>query len=131
MCIPGGGWAITSLEQINYTNVGKERPINRVIIQKGEVKELVYYWFDERGRKIANEYWAKFYLLADAIVKNRTDGALVRLTTQVATGELERDADQRLQVFMQDAVPRLSEFLPSDALPHVNSVSYRPSGHQS
>ena len=84
MCIPGGGWAITSLQQINYTNVGKERPINRVIIQKGEVKELVYYWFDERGRKIANEYWAKFYLLADAIVKNRTDGALVRLTTQVA-----------------------------------------------
>ena len=131
VCIPGGGWAITSLEQINYDNAGEERPLNRVIIQKGEVKELVYYWFDERGRKIANEYWAKFYLLADAIVKNRTDGALVRLTTQVSPGESERDADQRLQAFMQDAVPRLSEFLPSDTSPHVNSVSYRPSGHQS
>jgi exosortase D (VPLPA-CTERM-specific) len=131
VCIPGGGWAITNLEQINYPNVGEERPLNRVIIQKGEVKELVYYWFDERGRKIANEYLAKFYLLADAIVKNRTDGALVRLTTQVAAGESERDADQRLQAFMQEAVPRLSEFLPSDALPQANSVSSRPLGHQS
>ncbi len=116
---------------MNYGNVGEERPFNRVIIQKGPVKELVYYWFDERGRKIANEYWAKFYLLTDAIVKNRTDGALVRLTTQVAAGETERDADQRLRAFMQDAVPTLSEFLPADTSPHVKSVSSRPSGPQS
>ncbi len=131
VCIPGGGWAITDLEQMNYLNLGEERPLNRVIIQKGSVKELVYYWFDERGRKIANEFWAKFYLLADAIAKNRTDGALVRLTTQVLPGETERDADQRLQTFMQDAVPRLSAFLPSDTSPQVKSVSYRPQRPQS
>ncbi|MGP0083220.1 MAG: VPLPA-CTERM-specific exosortase XrtD [Steroidobacteraceae bacterium] len=131
VCIPGGGWAITDLEQMNFFNLGEERSLNRVIIQKGSVKELVYYWFDERGRKIANEFWAKFYLLADAIVKNRTDGALVRLTTQVLPGETERDADQRLQTFMQDAVPRLSAFLPSDTSPQVKSVSYRPQRPQS
>ena len=131
VCIPGGGWAITDLEQMHYVNLGEERPLNRVIIQKGSVKELVYYWFDERGRKIANEFWAKFYLLADAIVKNRTDGALVRLTTQVLPGESEREADQRLQTFMQDAVPRLSAFLPSDTSPQVKSVSYRPQRPQS
>jgi len=131
VCIPGGGWAIIDLEQMNYLNLGEERPLNRVIIQKASVKELVYYWFDERGRKIADEFWAKFYLLADAIVKNRTDGALVRLTTQILPGESERDADQRLQTFMQDAVPRLSAFLPSDTAPQVKSVSYRPQGHRS
>ena len=131
VCIPGGGWAITDLEQMNYLNLGEERPLNRVIIQKGSVKELVYYWFDERGRKIANEFWAKFYLLADAIVKNRSDGALVRLTTQILPGESERDAEQRLQTFMQDAVPRLSAFLPSATAPQVKSVSYRPQGHRS
>ena len=131
VCIPGGGWAITDLEQMIFVNLGEERPLNRVIIQKGSVKELVYYWFDERGRKIANEFWAKFYLLADAIVKNRTDGALVRLTTQILPGESERDADQRLQTFMQDAVPRLSAFLPSDTASQVKSVSYRPQGQRS
>jgi EpsI family protein len=131
VCIPGGGWAITDLEQMIYLNLGEERPLNRVIIQKGSVKELVYYWFDERGRKIANEFWAKFYLLADAIVKNRSDGALVRLTTQILPGESERDAEQRLQTFMQDAVPRLSAFLPSATASQVKSVSYRPQGHRS
>jgi len=131
VCIPGGGWAITDLEQMISVNLGEERPFNRVIIQKGSVKELVYYWFDERGRKIANEFWAKFYLLADAIVKNRSDGALVRLTTQILPGESERDAEQRLQTFMQDAVPRLSAFLPSATASQVKSVSYRPQGHRS
>jgi EpsI family protein len=110
---------------------GEKRPLNRVIIQKGPVKQLVYYWFDERGRKLANEFWAKFYLLADAIVMNRTDGALVRLTTQVSPGESERDADQRLQAFMEDAVPRFSTFLPSDTAPQVDSTYYRPQRRRS
>ena len=74
---------------MNYVNLGEERPLNRVIIQKGMVKQLVYYWFDERGRTVANEYWAKFYRLADSIVKNRTDGALMRLTTQIRPDETE------------------------------------------
>ena len=50
VCIPGGGWAITALEQMNYENLGDERPLNRVMIQKGSTKQLVYYWFDERGQ---------------------------------------------------------------------------------
>ena len=131
VCIPGGGWAITDLQQITYGNLGEGLPLNRVVIEKGTVKELVYYWFDERGRKIANEYWAKIYLLTDAIMKNRTDGALVRLTTQVSPGESERDADQRLQSFLQDAVPTLSGFLPSDNARQNSAVSYGPQGHQS
>lgn len=131
VCIPGGGWQITNLERETYVNLGEERPLNRVIIEKGSAKELVYYWFDERGRKIANEYWAKIYLLTDAIVKNRTDGALVRLTTPILPDETERDADQRLQTFMQGAVPRLSEFLPSDAAPKIKSVADKPRGLQS
>ena len=114
VCIPGGGWAITDIKQIDYVNHGESQPLNRVIIQKGDVKQLVYYWFDERGRKIANEWSAKFYLLEDAIMKNRTDGALVRVTTQVFPGETERDADARLESFMQAAVPQLSQFLPSE-----------------
>jgi exosortase D (VPLPA-CTERM-specific) len=131
VCIPGGGWAITGLQQIDYVNLGEAQPLNRVIIEKGPVKQVVYYWFDERGRKIANEWLAKVYLLADAIVMNRTDGALVRLTTQVLPGETENDADQRLQAFMSNAVPRLSEFLPSGVEPQHKSASYLPSGRQS
>ena len=62
---------------------------------------------------MADEYWAKWYLLADSIVKNRTDGALIRLITQIKPDESEADADRRLQSFMRAALPRLTEFLPS------------------
>ena len=114
VCIPGGGWLITDLKQTSYDGLGTELPLNRVIIERGGVKQVVYYWFDERGRKLANEYLAKWYLLADAITKNRTDGSLIRLTTQVFPGETERDADKRLQSFMRDAVPALAGYLPSE-----------------
>jgi EpsI family protein len=112
VCIPGNGWAITRLEQ---TNDGAGQPLNRAIIERNNSKQLVYYWYEERGRRIASEYWSKWYLLADAITKNRSDGALVRLITPILPGELERDADGRLQLFMRDLLPNLSGYLPSAA----------------
>jgi EpsI family protein len=83
------------------------------------MKQVVYYWFDERGRKIANEYWSKWYLLTDAILKNRTDGALVRLTTPILPGEADSDADERLRSFMREVVPTLADYLPSAATPQI------------
>ena|ERR1700682_5542350 len=113
VCLPGGGWLITHFERTSYNLSGVDIPYNRVIMEQGSSKELVYYWFDERGRQIANEYWAKWYLLSDAIIKNRTDGALIRLITEIRPSETERDADARLQSFMRDAVPNLGAYLPS------------------
>jgi exosortase D (VPLPA-CTERM-specific) len=120
VCIPGNGWQITNLQRTSYTsNDGKvSLPLNRVVIQRGSSKELVYYWFDERGMKIANEYVSKLYLLRDALFKNRTDGALVRLTTPVYPGEDESDADKRLQGFTRIVVPALASYLPADSTGH-------------
>ena len=115
VCLPGGGWSITKLERTSY---GAEQPLNRAIIEQNGSKQLVYYWYEERGKRIASEYWSKWYLLSDAIIKNRSDGALVRLITAVSPGELERDADNRLQLFMRDLLPRLGDYLPSDAAPN-------------
>ncbi len=118
VCIPGEGWSITKLERTSYD---VEQPLNRAIIERNGSKQLVYYWYEERGRSIASEYWSKWYLLSDAITKNRSDGALVRLITTVLPSELERDADRRLQLFMHDLLPRLSGYLPSKAGPPQSS----------
>jgi EpsI family protein len=112
-----------------YKDLDRDEPFNRVIIQKGMVKQIVYYWFDERGRKITNEWWAKYYLLLDAITMNRTDGALVRLATQVFPGETEAAADKRLQTFMKDALPTLAHFLPAGAI--IKQAHHEPLGLQS
>ncbi len=110
VCVPGSGWSISRLERMEEGT----HPINRGIIERNGSRQLVYYWYEERGRSLASEYWSKWYLLSDAITKNRSDGALVRLITAIAPGELEGDADRRLRAFMQDFRPRLREYLPSD-----------------
>ncbi len=126
VCIPGDGWLITDLRQQTYKGFGRGLPLNRMIIQHDGTKELVYYWYSERGRAIANEYWAKWYLLSDAITENRTDGALIRLMTEILPDESEQNADLRLQSFMREIVPRLSAFLPAE--PDIQRHSVRLGG---
>jgi exosortase D (VPLPA-CTERM-specific) len=113
VCLPGGGWLISQFARTTYRDVNSEWPINRAIIERDGTRELVYYWFDERGRKIANEYWSKWYLLLDAVIKNRTDGALVRVITQIEPAESEENADQRLKLFIKESAPTLEAYLPT------------------
>jgi len=107
VCIPGGGWEISDLQRITAGN----HPINRVIIKKGNQRQLVYYWFQGHGRIVANEYINKWYLLQDAVFKNRTDGALVRVVTSVGPNENIKAADQRLLDFMAQAEPELADYI--------------------
>src|SRR5262249_25633293 len=127
VCIPGGGWQIINFERTSYSNnaLWLTLPLNRVVVAQNSDKQLVYYWFVQRGRNIANEYWSKWYLFTDAITKNRTDGALVRLTTPLYAGESEQQADDRLQSFIQELKPRLSAYLPPETASDVKSVEHR------
>lgn len=115
-CIPGDGWEIQSLSQREIGDVlikGKKLRINRVLIQKGESTQLVYYWFQQRGRVITNEYLVKWYLFWDALKRNRTDGSLVRITTDVRKGEDLAQADALLASFIRLAVPALVPYVPN------------------
>lgn len=107
VCIPGGGWEIAAFDRIEANG----HPANRVIIKKGTQEQLVYYWFQGHGRIVANEYINKWYLLQDSIVKNRTDGSLVRMVTMVADNETVAQAEQRLLSFMQVAEPKLKQYI--------------------
>lgn len=115
-CIPGGGWKIEDLSQLALQDVpvaGSSLPVNRVQIAMGENKQLVYYWFQQRGRIITNEYLVKWYLLWDSIVKNRSDGALVRVTTMVPAGGDWASGDARLQSFLKAVGPTLEKYVPN------------------
>ncbi|WP_297527364.1 VPLPA-CTERM-specific exosortase XrtD [Thiohalobacter sp.] len=114
-CIPGGGWQIAELREVTLDDVtwnGQPLRVNRLVIELGDTRQLVYYWFQQRGRNITNEYAVKWYLLEDAIRKNRTDGALVRLITPVAPGEPLEAGDARLRDFARAVVPVLKEYVP-------------------
>jgi exosortase D (VPLPA-CTERM-specific) len=113
VCMPGGGWVISSLDRITIEVAGKKDfHVNRTVINKDNHKQVVYYWFEQRGRHIANEYYMKWYLLQDSIQRNRTDGALVRVTTHLRPNEPEEQADKRIQTFLAQSVPYLETYVP-------------------
>jgi exosortase D (VPLPA-CTERM-specific) len=113
VCMPGGGWLITSLEEVPVSlGDAGEITVNRTIIERDGHRQLVYYWFEQRGRRIANHYAMKWYLLADSLSRNRTDGALVRITTGLGTTETLEAGDQRIQDFIRLALPELAAYVP-------------------
>ncbi len=111
-CIPGGGWRIQSVTTESIDIDGTATNANRVLIQKGKVHQLVYYWFDQRGRNLTNEYLVKWFLFWDALTQNRTDGALVRFTTVITDREGLETTEERLMEFMQKATPLLDQYIP-------------------
>jgi exosortase D (VPLPA-CTERM-specific) len=115
-CLPGGGWQIQSFSQRTLPGIHSGRDalrVNRVLIQLGMQQELVYYWFQQRGRVITNEYAAKWYLFWDALTRNRTDGALVRLVVALPPGRSPSAADQQLTEFAATVVPTLGPYVPN------------------
>jgi EpsI family protein len=116
-CLPGAGWEPTAHATIRFDPVGDpagyDRTINRYVIQKGMDRQLVLYWYQSHGRMVASEYWSKFYLIADAVRLNRTDGAIVRVIAAIPDdpGAAQHSEDGAMR-FVKVLVPRLDGFLP-------------------
>lgn len=115
-CIPGGGWRMDELQQRDIAAVqhvsGKPLRVNRAVIRKDHSAQLVYYWFEGRGRDITNEFLAKWYIFQDSLLESRSDGALVRVITTVPEGTPIELADDRLEIFLRDFYPQLPQYVP-------------------
>lgn len=115
VCLPVGGWEIFSLDPytVDMTGTGYGTfDVNRAVIQKGLNMQLVYYWFEQRGKRMTNDFKAKASVIYDSLAMGRTDGALVRFVTPIAANETEAEADARLQQIMRLSLKRLPEFVP-------------------
>ena len=115
VCLPVGGWEIFSIDpyevDMGDTPYGRFE-VNRAVIQKGEAKQLVYYWFEQRGKRMTNDFAAKLSVIWDGVTRGRTDGALVRFTTPIDPREDVAAADARLQAMMRETLPRLPRYVP-------------------
>jgi EpsI family protein len=113
-CLPGAGWTFDSREYTEIQDInGKNYRVGEYVIGNGDVKQFVIYWYQSHGRSIPNEYVAKGYMVADAIRTNRTDGALVRIITQVMPFESLETAKARAIRFTQQVAPNLPRFIPN------------------
>ncbi len=113
-CIPGGGWQITTHDVVSTNSAaGEKYYYNRIVIENRGARQLLYYWYDQRGRRTANEFVMKALVVVDAIRIRRTDGAMIRIMTPIARTESVANADTRLLGFMRDLEPKLPAYIPS------------------
>lgn len=111
-CLPGAGWVPVQDGRLTVTRPdGETIRVNRYIVAKGMERELVLYWYQSHGRVVASEYWAKFFLVADSIRLDRSDGSLVRITTAI-TDRDESVAQRRAVEFARAILPDLDQFIP-------------------
>lgn len=82
-CLPGAGWEVLTPGTTRVPFEGVPRTVNRYVLKNGPATALVYYWYQGRGRIVANEYAVKWNLLRDAAVAGHTEEALVRVVVPV------------------------------------------------
>jgi EpsI family protein len=113
-CLPGSGW---SFRQAGLSDVpfgdGKTMLVNLVFLEKDGSRQVMYFWFPQRGRILTSLFQVKLFLFWDALTLQRTDGALVRMITPVYPDEGPEDAEKRLHGFATEIVGVLGGFLPS------------------
>ena len=110
-CLPGSGWVMNQPGKMTIAPEGRTPFVaNKYIIQNGDHKELLVYWYQGRGRAIASEYWGKVYTVVDSVRMRRSDGAMVRITTPV--GKSESEALKAAEDLAANVSTRLPDFIP-------------------
>ena len=110
-CLPGSGWIMSDPAQVTITLPdGRAFTANRYLIQNGEQKDLLVYWYQGRGRAVASEYWGKVYTVLDSVRLRRSDGAMVRVTipvdrSEAASLQLATDLAASAAVALPEFVP--------------------------
>jgi EpsI family protein len=110
-CLPGSGWEPVHSSRIEIGVVdGVPVVVNGFVVAQGAKRDMVLYWYQSHGRIIASEYWAKFWLVADALNHRSADGAIIRIWTTAADGEASSRA--RAVEFARHVYPQVAKFLP-------------------
>jgi EpsI family protein len=111
-CLPGSGWTLNDPATIRITPADGSAPFeaNRYIVQNGDEKQMLIYWYQGRGRKVASEYWGKIYTVLDSVRRRRSDGAIVRV--MVPVGKSEQTALDAATAFAAQVAPVLPGFVP-------------------
>jgi EpsI family protein len=110
-CLPGSGWTLSNPDKIAISLPdGQTFTANKYVIQNGDYKNLMIYWYQGRGRAVASEYWGKVYTVIDSVRLRRSDGAMVRVT--VPLGNSETEALESAKDLSARAAAELGNYVP-------------------
>ena len=108
-CLPANGWFIQERLRVPMPGAHNGPRVNRMVVGNGDRLQLVYYWYQGRGRVVHDEFLAVLYRAADVGFRNRSDEALVRIS--VAGSDLAAEA--ALIDFLRLVVPMLDPYIPA------------------
>lgn len=109
-CLPGSGWDIIDNRTLDGDIPHLPDPggqIKRLVIAKGKARQLVYYWYQSRGRVIAQDWKKVAFVGLDRATRGRTDGSLVRFTTPIV-----REDEETAEAAIRDLATRMAVQLP-------------------
>ena len=110
-CLPGSGWDIIDNRLVELDLPGlPETPstVRRLVIARGDDRQLTYYWYQSRGRVVSRDWKKILYVGFDRAVHSRTDGSLVRFTVPI----LRKD-EATAEASFFDLAPRVLALLPA------------------
>ena len=110
-CLPGSGWTLSEPGKAKIALPdGSSFVANKYVIQNGDYKSMMVYWYQGRGRNVASEYWGKVYTVFDSVRLRRSDGAMVRVTVPIRDSEAA--AEKTAIEFASTASNVLPEYVP-------------------
>ncbi len=111
-CLPGSGWDPLEASRVTIPLLNPNAPItvNRYLLQKNRDQMLVLYWYHSQGQAVAGELAAKVEMVKNSIIRHRTDGALVRVSSPIY-GSVQETSDLLIR-YVQALYPVLGEYLP-------------------
>ncbi len=112
-CLPGSGWTMSDGGRITITPSNDAAPFeaNRYVVQNGNNRALMVYWYQGRGRSEASEYWAKIHTVLDSVRRRRSDGAMVRV--MVPLGDSQKEAEKTAVELASRAAAELPAYIPN------------------
>ena len=108
LCLTGGGWTVLESRKINML---PGKPVNFLLMEQGNQRIVVYYWYIHEGRWVTSEYLGKVLLGYDRLFRRRADGAIIRLSTTV--NDSVDSAIKRLNSYAKILIPKIQEFIPN------------------
>jgi EpsI family protein len=109
-CLPGSGWEVWQHGTITVPIGGQPVTINRYGVENGPSRMTVLYWYQTSDRIVADEYYAKAFLIRDALLEGRTSGSIVRIALPDEPWALNAGVEftSRLIPMIQACLPRRS-----------------------
>jgi EpsI family protein len=116
-CLPGSGWDIVDSRTVPLDFPGitdSTARAKRLVIAKGDDRQLVYYWYQMQGRHVAEDWQKILYVGYERAHSGRTDGALVRFTMPLTRhDDATVDPEQELLAFAERIAPMLPAYVPN------------------